>query len=168
MQSSASLSTDHFNDLLVRLPAGLDLDELAARTKAIVRRRKIANGATLLRLALARGPGGLSLSQTAAWASMLEIAEVSDPAVKFRLDNAVEFLEAIVTQLLAAKDPGPPVHWPGRLLRASDSSCVNQPASKGTDWRIHSVFDLGRGGFSHLTLTDQHVGETLVRRPSAR
>ena len=162
MQSTASLPGDHFNDLLARLPPDLDLDELATRTRAIVRRRKLASGTTLLRLALARGPGRLSLSQTAAWASMLEMAEVSDPAVKFRLDNAVGFLEAIVTELLAAKTAGPPVHWSGRLLRTSDGTIVNQPASKGTDWRIHSVFDLGRGGFSHLTLTDQHVGETLA------
>jgi len=161
MQSPASLPADHFNDLLARLPPDLDLDALALQTKAIKRRRKIANGTTLLRLALARGPGGLSLSQTAAWASMLEMAEVSDPALKFRLDQSGDFLDAIIAQLLAAKCAGPPVHWPGRRLRISDGSCVNQPASKGTDWRIHSVLDLGRGGFSHLTLTDQHVGETV-------
>lgn len=162
MQSPASLPRDHFNDLLARLPPALDLDELATRTKAITRRRKLASGTTLLRLALARGPGGLSLSQTAAWASRLEMTELSDPAVKFRLDNAVDFLEAIVSELLAAKTAGPPVHWPGRLLRISDGTIVNQPASKGTDWRIHSVFDLGRGGFCHLSLTDQHSGETVA------
>ena len=163
MQSPASLPADHFNDLLARLPPTLDLDELATRTKAIRRRRKLSSGSLLLRMALARGPGGLSLSQTAAWASMLEMTELSDPAVKFRLDNAGEFLEAIVNELLRAQTAGPAVHWPGRRLRVSDGTIVNQPASKGTDWRIHGVFDLGRGGFSHLSLTDQHVGETVAR-----
>lgn len=27
---------------------------------------------------MARGPGGLSLSQTAAWATMLDLADISD------------------------------------------------------------------------------------------
>ena len=41
-----------FLDLLNRLPAGLDLDRLALETKAIQRKRKIGDGASLLRLAL--------------------------------------------------------------------------------------------------------------------
>ena len=71
MQNTASLPTDQFEELLRRLPAALDLDSLARQTKAIERRRALDSGADLLRLALARGPGGLSLSETAAWATML-------------------------------------------------------------------------------------------------
>jgi hypothetical protein len=63
MQNTASVPTDQFPDLLKRLPAGLDLDRLALETKAIRRKRKIGDGASLLRLALARGPGGFSLRQ---------------------------------------------------------------------------------------------------------
>jgi hypothetical protein len=61
MQNVASVLTDQFSDLLERLPAGLDLDRLALETKAIQRKREIGDGASLLRIALARGPGGLSL-----------------------------------------------------------------------------------------------------------
>lgn len=161
MQAAASLSGDSFGDILARLPAGLDLDALALQTKAIERKRKIGDGATLLRVALARGPGGLSLSQTAAWAAMLGMARLSDPAIKFRLDKAIDFLGAIVARILAGKTPGPVVHWPGRVLRVADGTHVNQPASKGTDWHIHGVLDLGRGGFSHLALTDNHVAESI-------
>src|SRR5258708_1798551 len=39
----------------------------------------VVDGAALMRIALARGPGGLSLCQTAAWSSMLGIAELSNP-----------------------------------------------------------------------------------------
>lgn len=161
MQVSASLPTDSFSDLLARLPTELDLDALALQTKAIERKRKIGDGATLLRVALARGPGGLSLSQTAAWAVMLGMARLSDPAIKFRLDKAVDFLGAIVARILAGKTAGPIVHWPGRVLRVADGTHVNQPASTGTDWHIHGVLDLGRGGFSHLALTDNHVAESI-------
>ena len=64
MQNTASFPADRFDELLRRLPADLDLDALAQQTKAIERKREIDTGANLLRLALARGPGGLSLSQT--------------------------------------------------------------------------------------------------------
>ncbi len=66
MQTEASLPVDQFSDLLGRLPADLNLDDLAWQTKAIEHRRKLESGNGLLRLALARGPGGLSLSATAA------------------------------------------------------------------------------------------------------
>jgi hypothetical protein len=163
MQNAASVPTDQFTDLLARLPAGLDLDHLALETKAIRRKRKIGDGASLLRLALARGPGGFSLRQTAGWASLLGIAELSNPGVHYRLKQAVAFLAALVGLLLAAKAPGARLRWPGRTLCLADGTCVSKPGSKGTDWRVHGVFDLGSGGFSHLELTDKHGAEALER-----
>ena len=58
MQDAASTLKDRFAEVLERLPAGLDLDGLALETKAIQRRREVVDGAALLRIALARGPGG--------------------------------------------------------------------------------------------------------------
>ena len=66
-----------FDEVLGRLPPDLDLDALALQTRAIKRKRVVASGADLLRLSLARGPGGLSLSQTAAWAALLGFAPLS-------------------------------------------------------------------------------------------
>src|SRR6185312_1751099 len=163
MQDAASVLPDRFAEVLARLPADIDLDDLAMESKAIQRRREVVDGAALLRIALARGPGGLSLRQTAAWASMQGIAELSNPGVKYRLDQATEFLAALVERLLAAKLPGPELRWPGRTLRLADGTCVSKPGSIGTDWRVHGVFDLGRGGFSNLELTDQHGAEALER-----
>ena len=71
MQNTASPHTDEFPALLARLPADLDLDRLAIEHKAIQRGRKIKTGTALLRLALAHGPGGLSLRDAAGWAGML-------------------------------------------------------------------------------------------------
>jgi hypothetical protein len=48
-------------------------------------------------------------------------------------------------------------------LRLADGTRVSKPGSTGTDWRVHGVFDLGRGGFAHLELTDQHGAEALER-----
>lgn len=163
MQEAASVPTDRFIELLARLPADLDLDSLALETKAIQRRRELVDGASLLRLALARGPGGFSLRQTAGWASLLGIAELSNPAVHYRLKQAADFLSALVERLLATKVAGANLRWAGRTLRLADGTCVSTPGSKGTDWRVHGVFDLGRGGFSHLELTDQHGAEAIGR-----
>src|ERR1019366_6557046 len=127
MQNVASVLTDQFSDLLKRLPAGLDLDRLALETKAIQRKRALGDGASLLRIALARGPGGLSLRQTAAWASLLGIANLSNPAVKYRLDQADDFLAAVLERLLAAKAPGAELRWPGRTLHLADGTCVSKP-----------------------------------------
>jgi hypothetical protein len=163
MQNPASLPPDSFTEVLARLPPGMDLDALAFATKAIQRRRDIADGASLLRLALARGPGGLSLNQTAVWASLSGLTSLSDPGVKYRLDRSADFLRAIIEQLLAANAGTTCLHWPGRSLRAVDGSCIMQRASEGYDWRVHAGFDLGRGCFSHLDLTDKHGAESLER-----
>ena len=80
MAASASILTEQFTQLLARLPAGLDLDRLAAERGGLRRRRQISRGADLLRLALARGPGGLSLRETAAWAGLVDLAKLSNPA----------------------------------------------------------------------------------------
>ena len=163
MQNTASLPAGQFEELLRRLPPDLDLDSLARETGAIERKRVLADGAVLLRLSLARGPGGMSLSETAAWATALGFAEMSDPGVKYRLDKAVEFLEAVMNRQLAAKSAGASVRWAGRILRACDGTCIRERGSQSTDWRVHAVYDLGRGGFSHLELSDKHGAEAIDR-----
>jgi hypothetical protein len=163
MQAAASILTDSFSALLGRLPSGLDLDRLAFETGAILRGRDIKHGAELLRMALARGPGGLSLRETAAWASMIGLAEISNPGVKYRLNQSVDFQHALIQHLLADKLDGPVPLWPGRIIRMADGTCISKPASTGTDWRVHAVFDLGRAGFAHLEVTDKHGAESLCR-----
>jgi hypothetical protein len=139
----------------------LDLDALAKETRALMRRRGVPDAKALLRLALARGPGGMSLRQTAAWARLTGVADLTDASLNDRLHQSCDFLAAIVANLLQAKAPCP--RWRGRSLRVADGSCVSKPGSRGTDWRVHGVYDLGSGGFSHLELTDQHGGEALDR-----
>jgi hypothetical protein len=165
MQTTASPHTDEFAAPLARLPADLDLDQLAIEHKAIQRGRKIKTGATLLRRAMAHGPGGLSLRDAAGWAGMLGLSSLSNPAVKYRLDKAVDFLKAIMERLLAAKAASQGLHWPGRTIRLADGTCISKPGSKGTDWRVHGVFDLGSGDFSNLELSDAKGAESLTRGP---
>jgi hypothetical protein len=43
------------------------------------------------------------------------------------------------------------------------AAVISQPGSAGTDWRLHGVYDLSRGGFSHVELTDRTGAESLLR-----
>jgi Transposase DDE domain len=163
MLDSTSLVPDDWSGLISRVAGDLDLDALAKETRALVRRRGVPDAQALLRLALARGPGGMSLRQTAAWAHLSGVADLTDASLNDRLHQSCDFLAAIVAKLLAARTPSPCPRWPGRVLRIADGSCVSKPGSRGTDWRVHGVYDLGAGGFSHLELTDKHGGEALDR-----
>jgi hypothetical protein len=164
MHTHASRPGDDWPALAARLPADLDLDALARETGAIQRRRGdgITDGETLLRVSLAHGPGGKSLQETAGWAGQIGLAELTGQSLNERLHRSVAFLSAVTRRLLAAR-AGPPVLWAGRCLHLIDGSTVSRPGSKGTDWRIHAVYDLGRGGFRHLELTDGHGAESLLR-----
>ena len=163
MLDSTSLVPDDWSGLISRVAGDLDLDALAKETRALVRRRGVPDAKALLRLALARGPGGMSLRQTAAWAHLSGVADLTDASLNDRLHQSCDFLAAIVAKLLAARTPSPCLRWPGRRLRIADGSCVSKPGSRGTDWRVHGVYDLGAGGFSHLELTGKHGGEALDR-----
>src|SRR5271154_7411147 len=105
MHISASPIWDAWSELSTRLPPDLDLDELALSTKAIQRHRDdgVADGETLLRLCLARGPGGKSLQETAGWAYQLGLAELTGQSLNERLHRSVAFLSAITQRLLAAR-----------------------------------------------------------------
>jgi hypothetical protein len=161
MLNTSPVTTDQFSQFLARLPPAIDLDALAMKTKALQRKRAVRSGADLLRFALAWGPGGLSLQEAAAWAGMVGFANLTEDALFHRLHNSVGFLEAITHELLSAVQTLP--RWPGRHLRLADSTSLSGPASHGTDWRIHAVYDLEIGRFSHLDLTDAHGGEALDR-----
>ena len=168
MHESASTFVDNWSDLIARILGDLDLDKLAFSTRALRRKRGVPDALALLRLALARGPGGLSLRDAAAWAHLAQVAKLTDASLNDRLHQSCEFLAAVAAAMLQAKTPGCCFRWPGRVLRISDGSCVSKPGSKGTDWRVHAVYDLGAGGFSHFELTDKHGAEALDRGAAIR
>jgi hypothetical protein len=154
-------SIDHFPAFLARMPAHIDLEATARETKAFQRARGVRSGTDLLRLALAWGPGGYSMQRVAAWAGEMNIACLTEDALIQRLHLASPFLEAVTRQMLRPDGAAP--CWHGRVLRVCDGTSLSQQASTGTDWRVHGVYDLGRGGFSHLEVTDGHGGEALDR-----
>ena len=61
------------------LPA--DLEQSARAMDALVRCRNVPDAAALIRLALAYAVSDLSLKDVAAWASALDLAEISGPGL---------------------------------------------------------------------------------------
>src|SRR3954469_9162700 len=119
MPLSASPSWEAWWALSTRLPADLDRDALARSSKAIQRQRYsdgINDGVTLLRLSLARGPGGMSLQETAAWAHLNGVAAVVAQSLNERLHGASSFLALITHHLLAGRRLRSRL-WSGRCLR---------------------------------------------------
>lgn len=165
MPLSASPAWDAWLELSALLPPDLDLDALARAHGSVERRRGdgIVDGASLFRLSLARGPGGKSLPEAALWARQNGVAELCAQSLNERLHRSVAFLSAILHRLLTGRRAGTTSFWGGRCLRIADASSLSQQGGNGTDWRIHGVYDLGLGGFSHLDVTDAHGAESLLR-----
>ncbi|BAV63097.1 transposase [Sphingobium cloacae] len=149
-----------WRDLLSRLPANLDLDQSAREYGALKRRRVVRDGATMLRLALAYGPGGMSLRSAAAWAAGCDIAHLSDVGLLKRLKGASDWLSHVAASLLNDNIRG---RHAARRLRVVDGSVIRSSGKGGTNWRLYATYDPAEGRFSQLEISDTHGGESLSR-----
>jgi hypothetical protein len=141
-----------------------DLDATARETGALQRRRAVADGATLLRLALAYGPGGMSLRSAAAWAGINDVACLSDVSLLKRLRGAADWLGLIAGALLqnVANNITVSGH---RRLRIADGSSISHPGSDRTNWRLHATYEPALARFTHFEISDIHGGEGFSRVP---
>src|SRR5215218_3814336 len=164
--SSASLEAQ-WPDLVAAVSAAIDLEATARTSEALVRRREIRSAEALLRLALAYGPGGLSLRTAAAWAGVSGLADLSDTAVMNRLRKAAGWLGEIAGALLrraAAASTALDGPLPERRLRIADGSMITGPGGK-PNWRLHAAYDPVAGRVTDLGLTDERGAEGFGRTP---
>lgn len=146
------------------LPDTSVVEAIASRTGALVRRREIYSAERLLRLAMVYGFCGYSLRQTAAWARVIGIANVSDVALLKRFRASADWMCELVGQVLASYvSPPRPVAGTFPRILLVDGTTVAKPGSKGTDWRLHLGFDLREHRIATLELTDSSGGESLRR-----
>jgi len=94
MRSVSSLDSQ-WPEVVGPISQAIDLETTAPSSAALKRRREIRNGTQLLQLALAYGPGGLSLRSAADWAGISEGASLSDTAVMKRVRGAADWLGVI-------------------------------------------------------------------------
>jgi hypothetical protein len=155
-----------WDDIVERLGGASGLGVSARATKAFVRARQIGTAADLLRMILAYCLGARGLRLTAAWATSMGLADISNVALLYRLRQCGDWLALLVGQVLALAAP---VAGKGRLIRIVDATMVpkagRQAKRQNSLWRIHSAFDLPGERFGFFALTDEEGGERLDRIP---
>jgi hypothetical protein len=144
------------------LPSGWQ--EAARRLGAFRRARYIKEPAVLLRTLLFHAVNDAGLRETAAQLRGSGIVDLSQVALLKRLRTAGEWLAWVARGLCERFRTRPPVPQEMRL-RAVDSTGVQGPASKGTDWRVHYTLDLTSLHCDWHELSDVHTGESLERVP---
>ncbi len=137
----------------------------AARQQGAFRRaRYLSDPAALLRLLLFHAVNDGGLRETVAQARASGIAEMSQVALLKRLRTCGQWLAWIGSGLCRALREEP--RLPNGLRpRVVDSTTVQGPASKGTEWRVHYALDLRTLTCDWYELTDAHGGELLERTP---
>jgi hypothetical protein len=160
----AAIIADYWPDIVGLLPP--DLETSARQFGALRRRRRIQCAADLLRIVMYYAWTDKSLRETAAWAQVHKIAELSDVAVLKRLRKASEWLGHLLVQLLQVQALGDRGPLPFQV-RVVDATTVSQPGSTGTDWRVHARLDLASQRFECFELTGPRGGESLLRHALA-
>jgi hypothetical protein len=138
-----------------------DLEDSARESEALVRCRNVPDATALMRMALAYAVSDLSLKDVAAWANALGLAQITGPALFYRLREAQAWLQRVLAQTLQ-KQVEAGVESPMRL-RVVDATVVHGPGARGTEWRAHVLIDPGTGGFRAVELTDAQGGEGYGR-----
>ena len=162
----AQLLTQDWQVVVDRLGGAAAIGASARETKAFLRARGIANAVALLRLILAYCLGQRGLRSTAAWASAIGLADISNVALLYRLRGCGDWLAGMVGRALGGAAPAAAS---GRLIRIIDATTVPQAGlaarQKNRLWRVHSAFELPTERFGFFEVTDQHGGERFDRIP---
>jgi len=162
MTTESLLDQDWYNGVVAKLGGNEALAESARQAKAFLRPRTITSAVDLLRIVLAYCLSHGGLRSTAAWASAVGLADLSNVALLQRLRRSADWLGVLVGQVLASHTPK---LSQGRLIRIVDGTSVPKAGKTARQrsqlWRIHSAFDLPDERFGHFILTDQQEGEKL-------
>lgn len=139
----------------------VDLEQSAYEHEALLRRRGVKSAEDLLRLGLCYSLRDWSLRQTALWAKMAGIADISDVALMKRLHGMDDWLGHIILRWL--EDRGLAAPDRDEVVHIVDGTSISGPASKGTDYRVHMGIDLARQRIISVDITSGDEGESLQR-----
>lgn len=142
--------------------------EEAARTCGAFRRRRYTQAPRdVLRLLLFHAVSGTGMRATMAQAAAAGLSTASDVALLKRMRTSVEWLRWIAAGLCDRLRSE--VHVPqGLRLRVIDSTTIQGPAAKSSEWRLHYTLDLRSLACDWHELTEARTAEALERAPVER
>ena len=160
---ACGLGTTTWQSLIAQLEKRINLEETARAQGAFKRWREVRSASDLLRLVLVYAGCDWSLREVGIWGTVLGLAALSKVAVRQRLLNCGAWLAQLIRALLIpATSP-----WADLRIRLLDTTTVTGPGTRGTDWRLHTSWDLGTLSMTdvEMTPTGQNDAETLGRFP---
>lgn len=158
-------ASDEWDTLLTLLPEGW---RAQARLKGAILRARgpLAKPALLLRLLLLHAASDGGLRTTVDDAERTGLCSVTDMALRKRLRSSGQWLAWIAARLCGTLRAAlAPVE--GYRPRALDSTTLQPPGARGTQWRLHYTLDLLSLQCDWHQLTDAH-GSELLERVSVR
>jgi hypothetical protein len=139
-----------------------DLDGFAVDCGVLQRRRGVKNGDRLVRaLCLCALPNS-TFESAACAAKEAKIASLSGQALFNRMVDAEPLMKGLFVHALG-QATGKSESWRGLRVLAVDATTLCGPGAKGTDQRLHVVYDLGKGLPVFVDLTDAKGGESFRR-----
>lgn len=161
MTESEELMSEDWAVIERFLPDGWE--EKAEELGAWQRRRGFRNKEVLLRTLLIHIASGCSLEETAVRAKEADFADVSDVTVLKRLKQSSEWLRwmalGVMEKWLAPSNQG--LCSMDLPLKVVDGTTVQEPAAKGTSWRVHYAIRLPSMSCDEFKITSPKEGESL-------
>jgi len=156
--------SDGWSQVQQLLPLGWE--QKAHEFGAFQRSRYLRRPETLLRMLLFHVVSATGLRLSVQSLRSAGIAAVGAKSLWKRFRTAAPWLRWICTELCHSAWACPRLP-PGRRLRVADSTLIQRPGVKGSDFRMHYTLDLSSLTCDWFRLTDVHFGERVTRIPLA-
>lgn len=160
LQREAKLSNE-MEKGLAQFQKKVDLDTSARECGALNRHRGVKNGSDLLMVVLGYSVLDKSLRMLGIWCTTKDVCEISKTALLHHLEHCENWLRWLIVKALQQHVEF--MKMGSVEVRLCDATVICEPGSKGTDWRMHLGFNLGRMVMDWFEITDQHGGESLTR-----
>jgi hypothetical protein len=173
-ENPLAVEGEEWEQLIDKLPKNIDLEESARRSGALRRRRKVKRASDLLRMVMAYVACDWSLKMVGIWSVIQGMGDLSAVAVRQRLRGCEKWMGVLVGAVLQAHlldvkygEGIERMEYQEEVrIRLMDATCISEPGSSGTDWRLHLSLDVGNLCIEDFEITDCHGGESFARFPS--
>lgn len=147
--------------ILPHLPE--NLEELALKTDALQRKRRIRSATDLLKILFIYACQKISFRMLAAAVCALGISAVSDTSLRKHFSKASSFLHEMLHSMLSSflKEPDISAYGKIKNVLLVDASVIRQDGKKQEQQRIHTCYSLNKNRICEIKVTDQHTAESL-------